>query len=117
MVLNAHGGQQQAARLQFKTTLILAAHSDAKPGAHRTPPSNPWQKLGGIYLELLIAFSLWRKCDSHQCEDHAFCQNMSKEVRQLLLYCTLKVTVRQQSKWAQGLLHLQKGTKMSRFDF
>lgn len=116
MVLSAHGGHQQAAWLKL-TVWDHPAHSDAESGAHWTPPSNPWQMLRGTYLELLIAFALRRKCDPHQWEGYAFCQNMSKEVRRLLLYCTLKVTVRLQSKWAQGLLQSWKGTDISRFDF
>lgn len=69
---------------QFETILVLAAHSDAKPGAHQTPPSNPWQKQVGSYLELLIAFVLWRKCDPHQWEGYAFCQNISKESQAII---------------------------------
>lgn len=68
------------------TILVLAVHSDAESGAHQTPSSNPCQKLGGTHLELLIAFSLGRNCDPHQWEGCAFCQNTSKEARQLLLY-------------------------------
>lgn len=42
---------------QFETILVLAAHSDAKSGPHWIL----WQKLDGIYLELLNAFDLWRE--------------------------------------------------------
>lgn len=80
MLLNAHGGHQQAAWLKL-TVRDHPAHSDAASGAHRTPPSNPRQKLGGTYLELLMAFALWRKCAPHQWEGYAFWQSVSKEVR------------------------------------
>lgn len=57
---------------QFETTLGLAAHSYAESGAHGIPPINPQQKLGGIYLHLLIAFTLQRKHDYHQREGYVF---------------------------------------------
>lgn len=85
MALNTHIGLYLAAWLEL-TILVLAAHSDAESGTHETPSSNPCQKLGGTHLELLIAFSLQRNCDPNQWEGCAFCQNMPKEVRQLLLY-------------------------------
>lgn len=82
---HTHTGLYLAAWLEL-TTLVLAVHSDAELGAHQTPSSNPCQKLGGTHLELLIASSLWRNCDPREWEGCAFCQNMSKQVRQLLLY-------------------------------
>lgn len=102
---------------QFETTLGLAAHSYAESGAHGIPPINPQQKLGGIYLHLLIAFTLQRKHDYHQREGYVFLPEYVKEVMQLVLYRTLKVTVRLQIKRSQRLLWSRKGTEMSRCDF